>query len=71
MQTLIGLREIIREELGARNREDFDRFIRVGGELLEVRLARIDERLRSHGRLIGGIGAILTVLAGALAVLAD
>jgi hypothetical protein len=71
LETLLGLRQIIREELGAREKDDFDRLMRVEGELLEVRLVRLEERIRSHSRLIGGIGAILTVLAGSLAVLAD
>jgi hypothetical protein len=71
LETLYGLREMIRGSVGQEQRRDLDRLIRVEGELLEVRFVRVEERLKSHGRLLGALGAALSVVAAALAVLAD
>lgn len=62
---------MIREALAAERRNDLDRMIRVGEELIEIRLVRVEEGLKSHGRLLAALGAALSVVAGALAVLAD
>ena len=71
LETLYGLREILRGEIGPERRRDFDQMLRVDGELVEVRFARLEERVRSHGRLHAAFGAALSIIAGALAVLAD
>ena len=58
LETIYGLREILVDSL--RETRGF-----------EIRLVRLEERFRSHGRLIGALGAALAVIASALSILAD
>ena len=38
---------------------------------MRVHLARLDERISGHGKLMAGIGAILSLIAAALIALVD
>ena len=71
LQTLVGLYEILSDELPPRHRRDFQHFVRSEGELFQIKLARIEERINTLRVLIGALGAALLGVGGALAVLAS
>jgi hypothetical protein len=50
---------------------DFNHFENAKDELIAVRLARIDERLANLRLLVGALAGALSVMAGAIAILAD
>lgn len=58
LETIYGLREMLQDSLHETH-------------VFEIRLARLEERFRSHGRLIAALGAALAVIASALSILAD
>ena len=60
LHTLSGLKDMLKDVLYG-----------ADGESLQVKLARLEERLSGHARLIAAIGAAIGALAGALVVLAD
>tara|TARA_Y100001963_G_scaffold101588_1_gene139753 strand:+ start:1828 stop:2034 length:207 start_codon:yes stop_codon:yes gene_type:complete len=55
-QTLVGLKEILSDL--------------TSGEI-KITLARLEERVHAHGKLIAALGGAISLIAGALAVLAD
>lgn len=55
-QTLVGLKEILTDL--------------TSGEI-RIALARLEERVHAHGRLIAALGGAISLIAGALAILAD
>lgn len=57
LHTLYGLRDILKDLL----RDDS----------LEMRIVRIEEQIRAHGKLMGAVGATLAVIASALIMLAS
>jgi len=59
LHTLAGLRDMLKDILF------------TDGEPLLVRIARLEEKLRGHGKLILALGAAIGAVAGAIAVLAD
>ena len=60
LHTLSGLKEMLKDVLYG-----------VDGESLQVRIARIEEQIGGHAKLIAALGAAFGALAGALVVLAD
>ena len=59
LHTLAGLRDMLKDILF------------TDGEPLLVRIARLEEKLRGHGKLIVALGAAIGAVAGTIAVLAD
>lgn len=68
LETYVGLAQILRESTMSR---DFNHFENAKDELIAVRLARIDERLANLRLLVGALAGALSVMAGAIAILAD
>jgi hypothetical protein len=70
LQTLVGLYEILTDELGPGHRRDFEHFVRGEDQLFQIKLARMEEKIAALRVLIGALGAALLGVGGALAVLA-
>ena len=68
LESYAGLSQILRESPLSR---DFNRYEATQGELIAVKLARIEERIVNMKLLIGALAGAISVLAGAIAILAD
>lgn len=55
-QTLVGLKEMLADL--------------TNGEI-RITLARLEERVKAHSKLIAALGGAISLIAGALAILAD
>ena len=69
LETMSGLAEILADRLPA-NRGEITKIVAAGEELLEVRMARLEEQIAGLRLLLGGLGAALGAVGGALAILA-
>ena len=59
LHTLAGLRDMLKDILF------------TGDEPLLVRIARLEEKIRGHGKLIVALGAAIGAVAGAITMLVD
>ena len=70
MQTLVGMYEILTNELDRHHRRDFHSFVQSEEELVGIKLARMEEKINTLRILVGALGAALLGVGGSLAVLA-